>query len=557
MLNLYHPIAFLHNFDIMNKQKVVSIIILTLVFLIGLVLLQLYWINNAIEIKEQNFNQNANNALAAVVKKLEQEEAVSTLSNCISTSYLGTHVEIIEDESTLLSENESTKKIIRKEIIRCEEGDTVNKLKLKVLMKERKSSRKGKVRCVCISDPNYCPLHCSFFKLSKEKDSFKATAQLKSLLKGKTNIVEQVINELINIDTTQNALDRIDTTLLDSLLRTELANNDIDIPYDYGIYKHDLDSFIYMSNHGFNDSLYEYQFTAQLFPEDIMLEPSYLVLYFPNQKSFVLKKMWVILASSLIFILGIIFCFSYTINTIFKQKKLSDIKNDFINNMTHEFKTPLATISLACEALNEPEVINNKERITRLGAIIKDENNRLSNQSEKILQMALLDKGSFKLNLTAINIHEIINDAAESIKIQVEKKNGTITRNLIAANSFIEADKVHLTNIIYNLLDNANKYSPGNPNISITTKNLNESVLISIEDKGIGMNKETQKHIFEKFYRVPTGNVHNVKGFGLGLSYVQTMVKAHKGSITVSSELNKGSKFDLFLPLNLNNNTNT
>jgi two-component system phosphate regulon sensor histidine kinase PhoR len=230
---------------------------------------------------------------------------------------------------------------------------------------------------------------------------------------------------------------------------------------------------------------------------------------------------------------------------MFKQKKLAEIKNDFINNMTHEFKTPISTISLAVEVMKDGDVKKDSGKINRYLNIIQDENRRLGTQVEKVLQMALLDKGEVKLRLDSVDIHGTIEQVLTNLSVQIEQKNGIVNLKLKADKSEIVADEVHLTNIIYNLLDNANKYSPENSEITICTKNLANSLKISISDNGIGMTKDQMARIFERFYRVPTGNLHDVKGFGLGLSYVKKMVELHNGQIFVESKLGEGSKFEI------------
>jgi two-component system, OmpR family, phosphate regulon sensor histidine kinase PhoR len=240
--------------------------------------------------------------------------------------------------------------------------------------------------------------------------------------------------------------------------------------------------------------------------------------------------------------------FYTSMNTIMKQKKLAVIKNDFINNMTHEFKTPISTISLAVQVLKDDAIKKDENRLNRYIGIIQDENRRLGTQVEKVLQMALLDRGEVKLKLGMVNIHETIEQVLNNISVQIEQKDGIVNLELDADNPEIEVDEVHLTNIIYNLIDNANKYSPEKPEITIRTENVDNGLKISVLDKGIGMSKEQLSRIFEKFYRVPTGNLHDVKGFGLGLSYVKKMVESHNGSINVESKLGEGTVFEVVLP---------
>jgi len=254
---------------------------------------------------------------------------------------------------------------------------------------------------------------------------------------------------------------------------------------------------------------------------------------------------------SIILIIAIVYSFTYTITTIFRQKKLSEVKNDFINNMTHEFKTPISTISLACEALGDRDMRKSGEFTENYVNVIKEENKRLAVMAEKILQTAVIDKGQLKMNKEKIDFHEVISDVIKNISIQVEIKDGVILKNFMAVNSVLEGDKVHLTNLVYNLLDNANKYSPKKPVIRISTENTSSGILLTIEDKGIGISKTEQKKVFEKLYRVPTGDIHEVRGFGLGLSYVKATVAEHNGKISLESEVNKGSTFKVFLPFKM------
>ena len=282
-----------------------------------------------------------------------------------------------------------------------------------------------------------------------------------------------------------------------------------------------------------------------------VLPPESLTIIVPEYKKIVYQSLRVPILSAIIFTIIIITAFYLTVRTMLRQKKLSEIKNDFINNMTHEFKTPIATISLAVDALRNEKVISNKEKMNYFSTIIKEENRRMNRQVETILKAALLDKQEVQLLLRPMHAHEIIRDVADNFSLQLEDRNGKIELELNAENDFIEADEVHLSNLVNNLIDNAIKYSKDDqpPVIKIATASTNKSIIITIEDNGIGMTKETAKRVFEKFYRAHTGNIHNVKGFGLGLSYVKTMVEAHGGIIKVDSILGKGSTFTIELPI--------
>ena len=282
--------------------------------------------------------------------------------------------------------------------------------------------------------------------------------------------------------------------------------------------------------------------SENLSPEEL------LVVIVPHVREIIWKQMsWMVVGAILFTI--IIFCaFFITVRALLKQKKLSEIKSDFINNMTHEFKTPLATISLAVDALKNEKVINDREKMDYFSGIIKEENKRMNKQVETILQAAMLDKQQIQLNLKTLDANEFITAALNNIRLPLEERNGVLEVHFNARNDKIIADEVHFTNLINNLLDNAVKYSKENPLIVLTTNNIHGFLRIKVEDNGIGMNKETLHRIFEKFYRAHTGNIHNVKGFGLGLSYVKTIVTAHKGKIKAESILGKGSCFTIDMP---------
>ena len=280
-----------------------------------------------------------------------------------------------------------------------------------------------------------------------------------------------------------------------------------------------------------------------------LVREEYLSVIVPHQNSIIWKEMFWFIIGAVLFTIIITAAFFITIRTLLKQKKLSEIKSDFINNMTHEFKTPLATISLAVDALKNEKVSGDKEKTNYFTGIIKEENKRMNKQVETILQAALLDKQEVQLNLKKLPAHQMINSALNNIMLQIDEKNGKIDVALNAEKEMVLADEVHFTNLVNNLLDNAVKYSGDKPHIKLTTDNFGKFFRIKIEDNGIGMNKETLNRIFEKFYRAHTGNIHNVKGFGLGLSYVKTMVEAHHGTIKAESTLGKGSCFTVTIPL--------
>jgi two-component system phosphate regulon sensor histidine kinase PhoR len=270
-----------------------------------------------------------------------------------------------------------------------------------------------------------------------------------------------------------------------------------------------------------------------------------------NINSFAIKSLRWEFATGIFFSLVIIAAFYLTVRTMLRQKKLGEIKNDFINNMTHEFKTPIATISLAVDAMRNEKVLQDREKLGYFSTIIKEENKRMNRQVETILKASQLERQEVDLNLKPVHLHEIIKDVVENFALQLKEKEGKAELILNAENDFIDGDEVHMSNLVNNLFDNALKYSKDNvaPLVKLTTSSNGKKFIMRIEDNGIGMNRETVKRVFERFYRAHTGNIHNVKGFGLGLSYVKTMVEAHHGEIRAESTLGKGSTFIVELPL--------
>ncbi len=338
--------------------------------------------------------------------------------------------------------------------------------------------------------------------------------------------------------------------LINTLIKTSLAEKKINIDFEFGIYSTATKSIILQKTGKYSEKLVNESYIYDLSPMGPAFGyPNKLLLYFPNEKRYVLNQLWLLLLISIILFIVIILSFYFSIHTINRQKKLSVMKNDFINNMTHEFKTPISTISLACEALNDDDIKKSESLYDNYINVISTENKRLSSMAEQILQTAIMDKGQLKLNRSEINIHEIIQKAINSKNILLTNKKGKLQKRLHAAATNINGDKIHLTNVIINLLDNAMKYNLSYPEIIINTLNNGNSILIRIKDNGIGINSSDQKRIFEKLFRVHTGNLHDFKGFGLGLSYVKTIVEMHDGRIWVESEPGKGSIFTIKLPL--------
>lgn len=378
-----------------------------------------------------------------------------------------------------------------------------------------------------------------FFKAAKQRNQ-------------KAAIFEDLANdyEQFNIP----LLHRVSPRTVDTLLRTELQNRGIALDYLYKISTAKSDSLLFASTADIQgtstgDNIY----TTSLFPKGIISDNGLLTVAFPGKNQFMFQNMHAVLASSASLLLVLIGCFSYTIMTIFRQKKISEMKTDFINNMTHEFKTPVATIMIASEALKDPEITDDKQRVNRLAGIIYDENIRLGNHIERVLNIAKLDKGDLKLDFKQVEVNDLISAIADSMQLQFQKKNAKINLELGATLDIINGDELHLSNVVFNLIDNALKYSKVDPEISISTLNVGKKLIIKVSDNGIGMSKDHLSKIFEQFYRIPTGNLHDVKGFGLGLSYVHDIVNRHNGEIKVKSEKDKGSEFEIVLPILLQN----
>ncbi len=348
--------------------------------------------------------------------------------------------------------------------------------------------------------------------------------------------------------------EKIYPNILEALLKRQFEMHHLDMDFEYGIYDCNTNNVIYGNYVNFDELKAAFQQTitpkkamSTVFPR-LNKDEYYFLVRFPTKKTFLYQQMGIWVFSTIVLVLVVAF-FSYAIFVILKQRRLSEIQTDFINNMTHEFKTPLSTISISTDVLLQPNIVNNPERLMSYATIIQDEANRLKNQVERVLQMAKLNKEKIKINTEPYDIDLLIKDAVEKLKLMIYNKGGKINLHLDAAESIVQLYKLHMQNIIYNLLDNAIKYCDDEPVITISTQNVKRGIEIAVSDNGIGIPVESQPFIFDKFYRVPTGNVHDVKGFGLGLNYVKIMTEAHKGTVRLKSEAGKGTTFFITLPI--------
>lgn len=382
-------------------------------------------------------------------------------------------------------------------------------------------------------------------KLKEEK------AELKKVLK-KTEMAKEVFADFLFKE--RPITQRVSTKHIDSLIKQELAAKGISMPYVFGIgpkESQENKNWVYTSAGLMKTPRARAaSFSTALFPNDLRPSGQYLQIYFPSQEAMVWKAMSLSFLGSALLLLTMLGCFYIAVTTILKQKKLAEVKNDFINNMTHEFKTPISTISLAAQLIQEESNGINNESINRYVGIIKEENIRLGRQVERVLQTAQMEKENIVLKKKEVNMHTLIQQVVEMNGPLIQSQGGNLHVLLDAAQCIIEVDEVHISNVLFNLLDNAIKYSKEKPEITISTNSTGNSFSVHISDQGIGMAKEVLASVFEPFYRVPTGNVHNVKGFGLGLSYVKKIVEAHGGTVNVSSLLQIGSTFEINLPFN-------
>ncbi len=518
----------------MNKRAIWIIIGLMSAALLGVIFLQAYWINWSINLEEKRFDKDVFSALNVVADKLQRYEEIK--ENLEALSHIpGFQERFIAHTTKKTGYSVDDKLSVDFFISRNINLDSI------LLEKDIVDFLNGDDLC---DDPNcdYC-----------QPQRYRRSQQLISYW-SKTKVYQYVSPPPIN--------QRINLEALDKFIDQELESRGIRTKFNYGVYSTLKKSFIIQDGHYVVEddnspqstlanwnNLVDSKYKVRLFPSDInLLSPGLLMIHFPSKASVVWRSGWKTLLASILFTGIILFCFTYTVQVIFRQKKLSEMKTDFINNMTHEFKTPIATISLAADSITSPMISNDAKKVSRFADIIKQENKRMNNQVEKVLQMARIDRKEFDLKLTQVNVHEVIEQAIENSSLTIEKRGGTLSSFLEASHPIIQGDATHISNVIHNLVENANKYSPDTPVISIHTKNINNGVQIMVKDRGIGMTKEARKHIFDKFYRVHTGNLHDVKGFGLGLSYVKAIMTTHKGQIDVKSELGKGSSFILFFP---------
>jgi len=516
----------------MSKKILITLIALLVFVLTGLILVQTKMIKSASDIREEQFNQLVKNALLRVSAQLDQYEMIvarnMAQSNQIPVSTLQTQKFNIYPKNQVGSGSMSLD-------IRYSQSGTIGKYQEQIQLDvpDSDGSKKEQV------DPS------KFYGIESLVE-FRKDQQLRR--ERWLNDINWYQNYKVFLEE-RPIHERVDSVFLNEVLAIALAETGIELEYKYAIRNSNLGRDMMI----FGDVDFEpgkrKTFSQPLFQNDLNgAKPNYLYVYFPKRTAYLMRETGITIIPTVILTALLIGIFVYTISIIFRQKKLSIIKNDFINNMTHELKTPISTISLASQMLEDGTIANTPQTVTHISGIIREETKRLSYQVEKVLQMAVFNEGKLKFKFKDFDVNKMVETVTSNFELRVKNKNGTLITNINAKNAIFNGDEVHITNVIFNLLDNALKYSNHEPEIKVTTENYGDELAVSIQDNGIGISKEHHSQIFERFYRVPTGNIHNVKGFGLGLSYVKKIVDSHNAKIKVESAINKGTKFTIIFP---------
>ena len=540
-----------------------AIIALVVCALAGLVFLQYRLLMNSVALKEQTFKRNVIAAMNAAIEKLEEIDARNAIF-------------LMEDaEQTHQGRNNPADSLFEYSFVSRQSPGVTTRMKngkfqVKVDRPQRvairafnilgsvdttivDTLRSRGVRDVTLPKDRltkgvfFVQVHTDSATTTTRIDPGKQTVSVvvndNDIRKGK--VVKRIADSFSALRISP-ASKRYSKELVDSILTYSLASHDVSLSYEFGITTDD--SLSLARTQIPQAELTKSEYSVPVIPLAPVPTNETLFLHFPGYRSYIMGALLPELGSSFVLLCVIIFCFVYTIRTILKQKEFAGRLTDFINNMTHEFKTPISTIALASEAMTQTEVRNSKTKVGRYTQVITDENRRMRTQVDKILQMAALEEGETEFNKSPVEMHQIIVRAVANIELQVTARNGSIKTQLDASRSWVTADPVHIENVIHNLLDNAVKYSDGNPTIAVTTSNLGNLLIVSISDRGIGIPKESIDKVFDKYYRVPTGNVHDVKGFGLGLSYVKLIVEAHQGAVSITRNPDKGTTVELSFP---------
>tara|TARA_B110000971_G_scaffold220641_1_gene264832 strand:+ start:480 stop:2048 length:1569 start_codon:yes stop_codon:yes gene_type:complete len=521
----------------MSKKMFVFIVALMTISLVGIIVVQLYWINNALESKEAQFKNDVQKSLGSISERINEKEAFS-----LEKKYEG----ILENK--ILADEAQIKNFLFQEI------DTTAKQKFSYGGTILEESFKMPVDFLDndtiiikrVTGKN------DFFqsRLIKGSDDLFSSVDEKrfSLTKRLKSIERNQFSEIFrNINSTRPIHKRVSNRELNETIKDELEKRNITLDFKYGVYS--KDGFATKLKSGYYTINKKESYKYPLFFNITGIPDYELYVTFPSKKEHILSGISDILLLSLFFILIITFAFSSSLYQLIRQKKISEIKTDFINNMTHEFKTPIATINLALDSIKNPKIINDKDKILYYAQMIRDENKRMHTQVENVLRISRLEKNQIDISKETIDVHDLIEDGITRINLLIADKNGSLETHFEAIISELPCNQFHLTNVIVNILENALKYSEGAPKINVYTESTNKFFIFKIKDEGIGMSKAVQKLVFNKFYREQKGNIHDVKGHGLGLTYVKEIVEKHHGTVLVESEKGTGSIFTVSLPL--------
>ena len=507
----------------MNKRNFTVIIALLILSLVSILFVQFNWISDLNRLNEDRFKQDVQHVLYMINERLEEKEIINlTKDNLEATLKIRRSndrggIELIE--STFNKETIDSSKFI----------SSKNSFQFDIESGDRDDTdiNSNINASIQIEDMDDLTLDTAI------------QSQINKIL-DRSEMIQIILNKLLTNDRTITS--DFDINFLNKMIMVNLSQMNLDLDYDFLIYNNEENKIELSSAE--NPEILKSEFKINLFQNDLMDSNLDLYLYFPNQRQYIQESNFFNIIISGIFLLVIGLCFYYVILKVFDLKKLSETKNEFIDNMTHELKTPISTISLACEALLDKE-ITSKDSKENYVKIINDENRRLGGQVEKVLSIAKTEKKNYEIDFDKLDIHKIINDSIKINQFKIEKREGKIFQNLNAVNSIIYGNYDHLLNVFNNLIENANKYSLDVPHIEISTENKNDKLFVIVSDRGIGIRKSNLDKIFDKFYREPQGNIHNVKGFGLGLSYVRNIIGKHNATIKVESQLNKGTKFEI------------
>lgn len=512
----------------MKKKTILLLAIFFFLAISGLILIQLSWIKNAISITDQQFRYQANKALESVVLELEKKELIRSIVDELDPTTSDSITAIVPANSPL------SKKL---------RGYLPDSELLKMYGLD---DPEQPVAITSSGHKIFISSNDSFTSESIEPSPQIPNSEISGRVTNRIVFLEDIMEKILL--NTPDIRERIDPEEINLQLRKALNNVGIYLDYEFAIRSGQYGNM--WNTPGFTSKPGTNKFIIQLFPNDPVPGQNQIVLYCHQESHYKFEKIGSLGFLSLLFTSCLLVLATSTFIVIFRQKKLSEIRNDFINNMTHELKTPISTISLASQMMADKSITDENKNIDQLAKVISDESTRLKVQVEKVLQIAIFEKVKMKLNLGEADIHHIIDRAIGSFTLQITSSNGIVTKDYKAEDPIAIVDEVHLLHSISNLIDNAIKYSKGTPEISIATQNSKRGIFIIVEDKGIGIRKENLKRIFEKFYRVPSGNLHNVKGFGLGLSYVKKIIDEHGGTIKAESQINKGTRFTIHIPKN-------